>query len=56
MVPERPIGHGYMRGMTKYTDSGYVAAFCLIAVLFLTLRLLRNLGVLSFGAREEKES
>ena len=32
---------------------GYVALFCLLAVLFLTLRLLWNLGVLSLSAREE---
>jgi hypothetical protein len=32
---------------------GYVAGFCLVAVLFLTLRMLWNLGVLSFGARED---
>jgi UDP-GlcNAc:undecaprenyl-phosphate GlcNAc-1-phosphate transferase len=32
---------------------GYVAAGCLVAVLFLTLRLLWNLGVLSISAREE---
>jgi UDP-GlcNAc:undecaprenyl-phosphate GlcNAc-1-phosphate transferase len=38
----------------SFTDlQGYVAAFCLAAVLFLTLRLLWNLGVLSFSAREE---
>jgi UDP-GlcNAc:undecaprenyl-phosphate GlcNAc-1-phosphate transferase len=38
----------------SFTDlQGYVAAFCLVAVLFLTLRLLRNLGALSFGTREE---
>ncbi len=38
----------------SFTDlQGYVAAFCLVAVLVLTLRLLRNLGVLSIGAREE---
>jgi UDP-GlcNAc:undecaprenyl-phosphate GlcNAc-1-phosphate transferase len=38
----------------SFTDlQGYVAALCLVAVLFLTLRVLWNLGVLSFSAREE---
>jgi UDP-GlcNAc:undecaprenyl-phosphate GlcNAc-1-phosphate transferase len=38
----------------SFTDlHGYVAALCLAAVLFLTLRLLSNLGVLSLSARDE---
>jgi len=38
----------------SFTDlQGYVAAACLVAVVLLTLRLLWNLGVLSFNAREE---
>lgn len=35
---------------------GYLAAACLVVVLLLTLRLLRNLGVLSIGAESEVDS
>jgi UDP-GlcNAc:undecaprenyl-phosphate GlcNAc-1-phosphate transferase len=38
----------------SFTDlKGYVAAACLLAVLVLTLRLLANLGVLSFSASDD---
>jgi UDP-GlcNAc:undecaprenyl-phosphate GlcNAc-1-phosphate transferase len=38
----------------SFTDlHGYVAAFCLVVVLILTVRLLVNLGVLSFRSTEE---